>query len=406
MKSLTKLFRYGPGPSSSHTIAPYNAATLFKKEIISIKGVNAKVTLYGSLALTGIGHKTNLSIMEALSPIPCEVNFDIKSTPIHPLLMKMEAFENDKKILERQYISLGGGELVCLEDEKVNEKDIYPFKSFSDVTKFMKDNSINSFKDFALLYESKDIDEYLLWCLKNMFKSIEAGLQKEGKIPTGPNKRINLYRSAKAIYEEAKQLNRGEDKRTLLLSSYAYAVAESNACGDKVITSPTCGSSGILPAVLYYEYKQKRVPLTKLRDSLYVAGLIGNLVKQNASIAGSIGGCQAEVGTASSMAAAALCYINDLSIHQIEYAAECALEHFLGLSCDPVDGYVAIPCIERNGIGAIRAYTSYMYAKHIELIRKNMVSFDDVVLAMKLTGDSLSNAYKETSLGGLAKILK
>lgn len=406
MKSLTKLFRYGPGPSSSHTIAPYNAAILFKKEIENIKVAKVKITLYGSLALTGKGHKTDLSIKDALSPIKTEVIFDIDSTPIHPLLMKMEGYKEDKLVKERRYISLGGGELVCLEDDKVNEIDIYPYKSFSSIIAYMKEHNIHSLKDFCLLYEDKDIDGYLMWCLKKMLESVRIGLSMEGKIPTGPNKRINLNRSAKSIYEKTNSLGSNEDKRTLLLSSYAYAVAESNACGEKVITAPTCGSSGILPAVLYYEHEQKRVPLSKLRDSLYVAGIIGNLVKQNASIAGSIGGCQAEVGTASSMAAASLCYINDLSLHQIEYASECALEHFLGLSCDPVDGYVAIPCIERNGIGAIRAYTSYMYAKHIEPIRKNMVSFDDVVLAMKLTGDSLSNAYKETSIGGLAKILK
>ncbi|MBP5091235.1 MAG: L-serine ammonia-lyase, iron-sulfur-dependent, subunit alpha [Bacilli bacterium] len=190
-----------------------------------------------------------------------------------------------------------------------------------------------------------------------------------------------------------------------MLSAYAYAVAESSACGDPVVTSPTCGSSGVLPAVLYYAHRHMKVRLEKIRDSLYVAGMIGNLVKQNATIAGSIGGCQAEIGTASSMAAAALCDIFGLNLYQVEYAAEVAMEHFLGLSCDPVDGYVIIPCIERNGIAAARALTCFYYARYISPIRQNKVNFDDVVAAMKITGESLSSDYKETALGGLAYVL-
>ncbi len=406
MKSLSKLFRYGPGPSSSHTIAPFNAGLLFRRVIEQIDEPSVRCTFYGSLALTGKGHGSDKAVAEALKNIKTTFVFDTVSSFSHPLLMKFEGYSFNKKVIERHFISLGGGELVCLEDESVNEKDIYPFKTFSSVLDYMEENDLPSFKSFCFRFEDKFIDEYLMTCIRHMFESIEKGLSLEGRIPTGSNKKIVLNRCAKSIYEQAIKIKSEEDRRTLLLSSFAYAVAESNACGDKVVTAPTCGSSGVLPSVLYYMYKVKGVSLETIRDSLYASGVIGNIVKQNASIAGSIGGCQAEIGTASSMAAASLCYINNLSIHQIEYASECALEHFLGLSCDPVDGYVAIPCIERNGIGAIRAYTSFAYAKYIEPIRKNMVSFDNVVLAMKMTGDSLSSAYKETSLGGLAKILR
>ena len=406
MKSLSKLFRYGPGPSSSHTIVPFNAGLLFKKIIEKYNEPSVKVTFYGSLALTGKGHGSDKAVSNALEPIRTSFIFDTVSHFSHPLLMKFEGYSFNKKVEERNYISLGGGELICIEDESVNEKDIYPFKFFSSVVSYMKENNLSSFKDFCLKFEEETIDDYLMTCVKHMFESIEKGLSLEGRIPTGHNPKMILNRCAKSIYEKAIKIENEEDRRTLLITSFAYAVAESNACGEKVVTAPTCGSSGVVPSILYYMYKEKGIPLETIRDSLYAAGIAGNIVKQNASIAGSIGGCQAEIGTASSMAAASLCYMNKLSIHQIEYASECALEHFLGLSCDPVDGYVAIPCIERNGIGAIRAYTSFTYAKYIEPVRKNMVSFDNVVLAMKMTGDSLSSAYKETSLGGLAKILK
>jgi L-serine dehydratase len=215
----------------------------------------------------------------------------------------------------------------------------------------------------------------------------------------GPLRQKDLRKFFQSIKEETA-------RREILITSYAYAVAESSASGEEVVTAPTCGSSGVLPAILYYCYHDQHVPFETVKDALYSAGIFGNLVKQNASIAGAIGGCQAEIGTASSMAAAALCAMEGLSLYQIEYAAECAMEHFLGLSCDPVDGYVIIPCIERNGMGALRAYDAYLYAKYIAPLRKNQVSFDDVVEAMKLTGDSLASAYKETAEGGLAEILK
>ncbi len=365
------------------------------------------VTLFGSLAFTAFGHHTDLAIKDALKPFKTIIRLDTKTPVAHPLSMGFSALDKDGGVLlSKHYASLGGGEITSDDDLRVIEKDIYPFRNFEEIKAFMKERKLSSLKEFALLYETKEIIPYLKKTLEHMFFSIEKGLRTYTYIPANENPRLSWKRSAGKIYEKAIQIPENEARREMLLTSYAYAVGESSASGEEVVTAPTCGSSGVLPAILYYEYKDEGVSKETLLDSLFVAGIIGNIVKQNASIAGAIGGCQAEIGTASSMAAAALCYIKGLSLFAQEYAAECAMEHFLGLSCDPVDGYVIIPCIERNGMGVLRSYDSYLYAKYVAPIRKNEVSFDNVVSAMKLTGDALEEAYKETAKGGLAKILK
>ena len=407
MKSLSKLFRYGPGPSSSHTIAPSNAASAFKELLIDLPVDQIVVTLFGSLSFTAFGHHTDIAIKNALKPYKTIIQLDSKTTVVHPLTMGFIAFDkNGKELLSKRYASLGGGEITSEDDLRVVEKDIYPFRNFEEIKAFMKEHELSSLKDFAMLYETKDILPYLEKTLDHMFLSIENGLKANTYIPANKNPRLSWKRSAGKIYEKAIKIPENEAKREMLLTAYAYAVGESSASGEEVVTAPTCGSSVVLPAILYFEYKDEGVSKKTLVDALFVAGTFGNIVKQNASIAGAIGGCQAEIGTASSMAAAALCYIKGLSLFAQEYAAECAMEHFLGLSCDPVDGYVIIPCIERNGMGVLRSYDAYLYAKYVAPIRKNEVSFDNVVSAMKLTGDALEEAYKETAKGGLAKILK
>ena len=406
MKSLKHLFRIGRGPSSSHTIAPFNASLSFRRLADGLSYDRIKATLYGSFALTGVGHGTDQVIKEALAGHPIEFVFDTKTMPRHPNEMTLEAYQGDKLVLQKTYDSLGGGEIFSPDDESVNEYDIYPFRNFEEIKCYMKKHHIDDIKDFCRQYEDPDIDEYLDTCLDVMFESVEEGLKKTGKIISNGNPRLNVSRVAKDIYKEAFDMKDETSKDKLLITAFAYAVSEGNACHERIVTAPTCGASGILPSILYYEYHFRNVDRSRLRDSLYIAGTFGNIVKQNASIAGAIGGCQAEVGTATSMAAACLCYLDSLSVYQMEYAAEVAMEHFLGLSCDPVDGYVIIPCIERNGVGALRAYDSYLYAKYIAPIKKNQVSFDNVVSAMKLTGDALLDAYKETAIGGLASILK
>ena len=235
-----------------------------------------------------------------------------------------------------------------------------------------------------------------------MLKSVEVGLSLEGVLPGT----LKLNKVAKKMYENALNINDVAERKEMLLSSFSYAVSENNADGKMIVTAPTCGSAGIIPSILYYYKKYLNTNDEKLINSLKVGAFFGLLAKQNASISGAMDGCQAEIGVASSMGAAILSYLNNLSIYQIEYASEVALEHFLGLTCDPVEGYVQIPCIERNGIGVLRSYASYLYAKNIAPLRQNRVSYDDVIKTMKMTGDDIDPSYKETSIGGLAKILK
>lgn len=406
MKSITKLFRVGPGPSSSHTIAPSNCAKAFKRLLKEDSG-DIEVTLFGSLAFTGGGHKTQDAISKVLQGYNVTFNLKPLEPTEHPLKMIFEySSSNDGYSIKNTYYSLGGGEIASPDDLEVNEPDIYPFKDFASIKAYMVENNIKTIKEFCLRFEKPSLDDELMVILKTMFKSVEDGLERKGQILTNNNPRLQYSRCAGDIYRASQTIDEQEAKREMLITSFAYAVAENSAAGCEVVTGPTCGSSGVLPSVLYYGYKCRGKSLEELRDSLYVAGIIGNIVKQNASIAGSIGGCQAEIGTASSMAAAAIAFVDGNSLYQIEYAAECAMEHFLGLSCDPVDGFVVIPCIERNGMGALRAYNAFLYAKYIAPLRTNKVSFDDVVEAMKITGDSLSDKYKETAQGGLAEILK
>lgn len=405
MRSLRDLYRIGPGPSSSHTIGPHLAAKSFFRYVLDLKPDHFEVTFYGSLAFTGRGHCSSKAVQSALSPYPCDIILDTKTVPPHPLTMAFRAYHKETLLKEATYFSLGGGALMSKEDVSVNEREVYPFRNFEEIKIYLDSNGIKDLKDFCLRFEDENIDEYLLSVVRSMFSCVENGLSKNGKIPANSNPRLEWNRVAGDIYRSALASKDGDGKDTLLMTSFAYAVAEGNACGESIVTAPTCGASGVLPAILYFEHMYRKAPLDKIQDALYVAGVFGNLIKQNSSIAGSVGGCQAEIGTASSMAAAAMSYLEGLSLYQIEYAAECAMEHFLGLSCDPVDGYVIIPCIERNGMGACRAYDSYLYAHSIAPIRSNRVHFDDVVKAMKLTGDSLSPDYKETALGGLAKIL-
>jgi len=405
MKSLTQLFRIGNGPSSSHTIAPTHAALSFKR-LLTPQIDSVRITLFGSLALTGKGHMSQKALVEVFSPLRTEIVCSLEKAEGHPNSMLFEALRGREVMLALHYASLGGGEITSPDDESVNEKDIYPFRNLDEIKTFMAENHIPSIKDFCLLYEEPSVLSYFEVVVKTMFASLERGLHAQGAIPANKNPRLQVGRNAALIYENAQKILDPGSKRTMLITSYAYAVAEESACGGLVVTAPTCGSSGVLPAILYYEYHDLGHSLASVVDSLFTAGLIGNVVKQNASISGAIGGCQAEIGTASSMAAAALCFLEGESFYQGEYAAECALEHFLGLSCDPVDGFVIIPCIERNGMGALRAVDAFLYSRYIAPLKKNQVSFDNVVGAMKITGDALGAAYKETAEGGLAEILK
>lgn len=399
MESIKDIFIEGPGPSSSHTIGPAKAAVDFRTDLGEVD--NIIVTLCGSLALTGKGHSTDTVILKMLSDYKVEIVFDYNLVGLkHPNTVIFKAFKDGKIVKEKTYLSVGGGKVVSdLKDVKI--KNVYPFNSFNEIKKYSEENHL-SLVEIVNHFENSDINAYFENAINVMFKNIEANIKKDGILPGS----LKLKRVSKSIYENSLKIEDPEEQKTMLITAFAYACLEGNASGDIVVTAPTCGSCGIVPSLLYFEYKYNHVAKEKLIDSLKVAGLFGNVCKKNASISGAVLGCQAEVGVASLMASAALAYIHNLSLYQIEYASEVALEHFLGLTCDPVDGYVQIPCIERNGIGALHAYNSYLYAKNIAPVRRNKVSFDDVVLAMKMTGESLNSDYKETSIGGLAKVIK
>lgn len=399
METIRKVFKIGPGPSSSHTIGPYYIAKDFIKNNKDLDEI--EVYLYGSLALTGKGHGTDKIIEKTLKDYKCSIHFEKTFNGIEePNTIDLVGKKQGQEIVRSRYYSIGGGEIIK-QGDKISRKEIYPFSTFDGLKNFLTKNNISDLAKVVDIFEDDSIDDFLRKIFNQMISEIESNIDKVGFLPGN----LGTKRVAKEIYEKALICNDFFEKRVLYITSYAYAASEGNACGDIVVTAPTCGSCGILPAILYYEYKHNKVPKSRIVNALKVSGLLTNFIKKNASISGAALGCQAEIGSASSIASAALCYLNDLNIYQIEYASELALEHFLGLTCDPVNGYVQIPCIERNGVGALRSLIAYIYAKDIAPYRKNKVSFDEVVKAMKLTGDSLSKDYKETSIGGLAKII-
>lgn len=399
MESLRALYKIGPGPSSSHTIGPKVAASLFKQAFPLAD--RFEIRLYGSLSLTGKGHLTDVILHKTLAPILTKVIFTSTFIKKHPNAMDFIAYQNQNEIGQWRVYSVGGGNIEIEGKKSERQFRVYPQKNLREILMFMQAQHLD-YVGYVCHYEPT-VFPYLQEILDTMFACIERGLQTTGSIPG----KLGLEKVASALHENAKKIEvdsfSGSERAKMLISAYAYAVSEENASGGEVVTAPTCGASGVLPAILYYFYQHKQATKTQLINALAVAGVFGNVVKTNATISGAKGGCQAEVGTACSMAAAAAAYLLGLTIEQIEYAAEVAMEHHLGLTCDPVQGYVQIPCIERNGAAALRAYDAALYGKHIAILRKNRISFDDVVQVMKITGKHLRKDYKETSLGGLAK---
>ena len=391
MKSLKELYKIGNGPSSSHTMGPKKAALLLKEQYPDADLY--KIILYGSLAFTGKGHLTDKIIDEALKPSNVEIIFNKEEKELkHPNTMDLIAFKEGKELGKFRVYSIGGGSIQIEGKDFQDEKDIYQFTTFTDIK-----NNCEDLLKYVYSQEDNDIKEYIKQVWNTMKNGIEIGLKEEGIIPG----RLEIPKKAKNLYEENIENETAELKRTRLLTAYAYATSEQNASGGIIVTAPTYGASGVLPAVLYYLYKEENIPEDKIIEGLAVAGLIGNLVKTNASISGAECGCQAEIGTACSMAAAGYAYIKGFSTDVIESAAEIAMEHHLGLTCDPIYGYVQIPCIERNAVAAIRAIDSANMASL--LYKDSKISFDLVVETMYETGKDLSGHYRETSKGGLAK---
>ncbi|MBI9009891.1 MAG: L-serine ammonia-lyase [Tenericutes bacterium] len=391
MKSIKELYKIGKGPSSSHTIGPERAC---KKILSKYQGDSYKVILYGSLAFTGRGHLTDKVIQETLPN--ATVEFSIDKLVEHPNTMDFYIYKDGGLIAEERYYSIGGGSILRKGDAFIEGEEIYPHKNFDEIKEYCIQNNLQLY-DYVYQFEDESIKDYLKTVWTTMKEAIHEGLHIEGNLP-GP---LEVKRKARSLLYNQSQKNSIELR---LISAYAYAVSEVNASGGTVVTAPTCGAAGVLPAVLYYLKDIQKYPDARIIDALATAGIIGNVVKHNASISGAEAGCQAEIGTACSMAAAAHSELTNGKIDNIEYACEIALEHHLGLTCDPVLGYVQIPCIERNAVAAHRAINASELSYLLMGTRK--VSFDTVVETMKETGHDLNSNYRETSLGGLAKLFK
>lgn len=396
MYSVKELYRIGRGPSSSHTMGPANACRRVLEEYPNSD--RFKVILYGSLAKTGKGHRTDYAIKKTFDSIPVDIVFDSDTDKLpHPNTLDIYAYKEDKCLCCRRVCSVGGGAVV-FEDEKPEEsKLVYKETYFKEIENVCIAQNIDLF-EYALNAEGNDIVPFLTAVWDRMKKTVEAGLEAEGVIPGG----LNINRKASLLMEMGRGKAFGHEKEIYMISAYAYAASEENASGEMVVTAPTCGASGVLPAVLYFKQKELGYTDDEIIKALGVAGIIGNLIKTNASISGAECGCQAEIGSACAMAAAAFAYLKGLSIKQIECAAEVALEHHLGLTCDPVGGLVQIPCIERNAVAAMRAVDAVSLAEMLFAERK--ISLDLVIKTMYETGKDLSVRYRETSEGGLAKL--
>lgn len=398
MESLKELYRIGKGPSSSHTMGPQKAAQIFAAHHHDAKAF--KATLYGSLAATGKGHMTDVAIEEVLKPI-APINIDWKPSvflPFHPNGMTFSAFDEDGHEVDSWTVySVGGGALSEGGNTRwlTDTKDVYKKNTLKEILTWC-DNHGRSYWEYVDECEESDIWDYLMEVWKAMQESVERGLDHEGALP-GP---LNLPRKASTYFVKAQGYKPSLASRCLV-SAYALAVSEENASGGTIVTAPTCGSCGVMPAVLYHMSRSHEVSDTRILHALATAGLFGNIVKKNASISGAEVGCQGEVGVACAMASAAACQLFGGTPSQIEYAAEMGLEHHLGMTCDPVCGLVQIPCIERNAFAATRALDANLYAALSD--GKHRVSFDRVVNVMKQTGHDLPSLYKETSEGGLAK---
>lgn len=395
MKTLRELYKIGNGPSSSHTMGPKRAAEWFKDK--NPEANRFDIYLYGSLAFTGKGHLTDKIIKETLNPIKTNIIFDTKFVcDKHPNTMDLIAYKDDQKISQARVYSVGGGAIEVEGQKRAIVPDIYKLNHMQDIKEYCKEKD-KDLVDYVVETEGEDIIEFLREIWHTMYNSVKTGIEKEGIIPG----KLQLPREAKMIYENTAEDQNPILKRTRLLTSYAHAVSENNASGDIIVTAPTCGASGVLPAVLTYMYEQYNIEEEKIIKALAIAGVIGNLVKANASISGAECGCQAEIGTACSMAAGAAAYLMDLDLEKIDNAAEIAMEHHLGLTCDPIYGYVQIPYIERNAVAALRAVDAANMAKITT--GKRFISFDLVVDTMYETGKDLNSHYRETSKGGLAK---
>lgn len=399
LQSIFEVYAIGAGPSSTHSMGPQRAARRFMQSLSAAPAL-VKVTLYGSLAATGRGHWTDRTLARTLEPVRVEVVFDAKAADLpHPNTMKFEAFDAAGKPLKDWTVcSIGGGNLREADGRPVDSEEPveYPVANLSEAMDYCRANHLA----FWQLVERTERDLWprleAVW--KAMADTIKRGLHSKQIILPGT---LELARRAGTTWRRTQDL-RGTQRDLGLIAAFALAVAEENAAGMQVVTSPSCGAAGVLPAVLYFFKTVRRVPLRRILEALATAGLFGSSIRANATVSGAEAGCQAEIGSACSMAAAAAAQLNGASLNQIEYAAEMAMEHNLGLTCDPIEGYVQIPCIERNMNAALRAIECAAFTLLTD--GRHLVSFDDVIEVMNRTGRDLQAAYRETATGGLARL--
>ena len=397
MKSIREIYKIGKGPSSSHTMGPERAAKLFKNKYPEADAF--QVILYGSLSKTGVGHGTDRVLREVLAPVDTKIVFSKEELAgCHPNTMDFAAMKDGQQIGTLRVESIGGGDIRVPGQTLLDTPEVYPEHSFAEIADFCKWRYIDKLSDFVELNEGEEIWDFLMEVWQVMKQSIADGLAASGPLPGG----LNVERKAKYLYEQEALDHEPSLREFQLLAAYAYAVAEQNAGNGTIVTAPTCGACGVLPAVLKYAQDRKGYTDEQICRGLAAAGIIGTLTKRNASISGAECGCQAEIGTACSMAAAALAELYNQNLDQVEYAAEVAMEHHLGLTCDPICGLVQIPCIERNAVAAMRAMNACNLSYFLTGSRN--ISYDMVCRAMKETGVNLNHRFRETSEGGLAKL--
>ena len=397
MKSIRDIYKIGKGPSSSHTMGPAKAMSIYVSEHPNVDSY--KVILFGSLADTGKGHGTDKAIeMTTEKPVEIEFNLTDRKLP-HENTLDIYSVVNGKPTNKMRVMSVGGGDIVIEGREDEGVTNVYPESSFTAIAEHCKANEMR-LSDYVFLREGEGIREFLFEVWGVMQNAIHEGLTTSGILPGG----LEVERKAQQLYNKRHIDEREVTRENRIVCSYAYAVSEQNADNGTIVTAPTCGACAVLPSVLRYMQEKHRFSDEQIIRALAVAGLIGTLTKTNASISGAECGCQAEIGTACSMASAALGELFEMGIDQIEYAAEIAFEHHLGLTCDPICGLVQIPCIERNAVAAMRAINAVNLANFLSGSRK--ISLDMVIKTMYETGKDLSHHYRETATGGLAKLYK
>ena len=396
MESLKELYKIGRGPSSSHTMGPEKACKIFQKH--NPEADRFEAILYGSLSKTGVGHGTDKVIKVTFEPTPCDVNFNNDEIELpHPNTMDLIAYKDGIEIKRIRVLSVGGGKVEIVGYKNVDPPKIYDLSTFSEIAEHCKKNHMRLWQ-YVEEVEGIEIRDYLLKIWNQMKLSIHIGLETEGVLPGG----LNVKRKAKKLYSHQHIDESAQTKENRVVSAYAFAVSEQNADGEVIVTAPTCGSAGVMPSVLYYQQMKRGYTDLEIIRALETGGIIGNLIKTNASISGSECGCQAEIGSACAMASAALGELFGLETDKIEYAAEIAIEHHLGLTCDPICGLVQIPCIERNAVAAMRAINAVSLASFLSDTRK--ISVDEVIEVMRMTGKDIPGRYRETAEGGLATL--